>query len=117
MNMADVMAVGGICLIILLASLPILKRMKKKESCCGTERITVHHKKLRHVSGKYRLHIDGMHCKNCEKRVTEAIQEFEGLSCRVSLERMEAVVEYETEPMVEEVMKRLGELDFLAEKR
>ncbi|MBQ9608010.1 MAG: heavy-metal-associated domain-containing protein [Lachnospiraceae bacterium] len=55
-----------------------------------------------------------MHCKNCEKRITEAINNIEGLACKVSLEKKEAVVSYEEEPMKEAVIKLLGDMDFLA---
>ncbi len=114
MNPANIITIIGICIVILLITLPIMKRIRSKETCCGTEKVKVHHKKLRQVSGSYKLHIDGMHCKNCEKRVTEAINAIEGLAGRVSLGKQEAVVEYETEPMEDEVVRRLGDMDFLA---
>ena len=58
--------------------------------------------------------VDGMHCKNCEKKVTEAINDIDGLAAKVSLARMEVVISYEKAPMKEEVIKRLGELNFIA---
>lgn len=70
-------------------------------------------KKLNPV-GSYKLSIDGMHCQNCVKRITEAVNNIDGLSCRVSLEKKEEVISYEEKPMTDEVIKLLGEMDFLA---
>lgn len=54
--------------------------MRAKEDCCGNERIKVRRKRLKKIAGKYRLTVEGMHCRNCEKRVTEAINEMNFLA-------------------------------------
>ncbi|MBR1816399.1 MAG: heavy-metal-associated domain-containing protein [Lachnospiraceae bacterium] len=115
MNTANIITIIVIIFLILLISFPLIKRIRSKETCCGTEKVKVKHKKLKNPAGSYRLHIDGMHCKNCEKRITEAINSIEGLACKVSLEKKEAVVSYEHEPRTEAVIKLLGDMDFLAE--
>ncbi len=116
MNAANVITVIVVFLLVLIISLPLVKKIKSKETCCGTQKIKVTHKKLKNPVGSYRLSIDGMHCKNCEKRITEAINDIDGLACKVSLEKNEAIIYYEQVPMTEEVIKLLGEMVFLAER-
>ncbi len=114
MNMANIAVTGLIILLVAFICMPLIKRVKSREDCCGNERVKVSKKRLKNPVGKYTLTVDGMHCKNCEKRVTEAINGIEGLAAKVSLERREAVISYEKAPMKEEVIKRLGELNFIA---
>lgn len=114
MNPANVITVIAVLLLVLIISLPLIKKMKSGETCCGTEKVKVRHKKLKNPVGSYKLSIDGMHCQNCVKRITEAVNNIDGLSCRVSLEKKEAVISYEEKPMTDEVIKLLGKMDFLA---
>ena len=114
MNMANIVVIGLIILLVALICMPLIKRMRSGEDCCGNEQVKVSRKRLKNPAGKYTLNIDGMHCKNCEKRVTEAINGMDGLAARVSLAKKEAVISYEKAPMKEEVIKRLGELNFIA---
>ncbi|MBP3206072.1 MAG: heavy-metal-associated domain-containing protein [Lachnospiraceae bacterium] len=114
MNIPNIITVAVSIFLVAIVCIPLVKRMRTKVDCCGNEQVKVRAKKLKHAAGKYTLTVEGMHCKNCEKRVTEAINDMDGLACRVSLERKEAVVSYESTPRKDEVIKKLGEMNFLA---
>ena len=114
MKTADIIVMLLMALVVFAVCLPLIRRMRAREDCCGNQQIRVRRKRLKNPAGKYTLRIEGMHCQNCKKRVTEAVNEMEGLSCRVSLEKNEAVIFYEKSPMKEAVIKRLGELNFAA---
>lgn len=51
---------------------------------------------------------------NCAKRIIDAVNKLDGLSCRVSLEKKEVYIQYEDKPMKTEVINLLGNMDFLA---
>lgn len=114
MNMANIVVTVLIILLVVLICMPLIKRMISQEDCCGNQQIKVSKKRLKKPVGKYTLIVDGMYCKNCVKKVTEAINDIDGLAAKVSLARMEVVISYEKVPMKEEVIKRLGELNFIA---
>lgn len=114
MSVADIIVVAGIVLAVGVISYPLLKRMRGGEDCCGNAQVRVRQKRLRRPAGKYTLSIEGMHCRNCAKRVTEAVNEIDGLACRVNLEKKEAVIFYRDTPRKEEVIRRLGGLNYLA---
>lgn len=54
---------------------------------------------------------------NCAKRITDAVNKLEGLSCKVSLEKKEVFIQYEDKPKKIEVIKLLGDMDFLAREK
>ena len=45
--------------------------------------------------GKKTINIEGMHCENCVKSVTKAINQLEGASAKVSIREKKAVVSYD----------------------
>jgi len=71
-------------------------------------------KKIHKPIGSYKLSVEGMHCMNCAKGITDAVNQLDGLSCRVSLEKKEVYIQYEDKPKKIEVIKLLGDMDFLA---
>lgn len=116
MSSADIVIILFICVAVVIICMPLVKRLGSKETCCGTKKVKISHKRLKHAAGTYKLHIEGMHCRNCERQITEAINNIEGLSCRVSLEKSEAIVSYEKDLRCDEVIDLLGGLGFLARK-
>ena len=114
MNAANIIAIGILILIILLITFPFMARLKSNETCCGSEKVKIKRKKIKNPIGHYMLSVSGMHCKNCKKSVMDTINGFNGLSCIVSLEKKEAVIFYENDPMTEDVIKALGNLGFYA---
>ncbi len=114
MNLQDIITIIVIVLIVLLISYPMIKKIRKRETCCGTKKEKTPRKRLKTVAGTYVLAIEGMRCKNCEREVAKAINSVKGLSARVSLEKNEAYVSYEKEPCEEQAIDAVQKLDFVA---
>ena len=51
------------------------------------------------------IRIEGMRCVNCQNRVTEALNEIEGLSAKVSYKRKNAQLKMERQVSDEEIKK------------
>ncbi|MCR4938853.1 MAG: heavy-metal-associated domain-containing protein [Treponemataceae bacterium] len=114
MKASDIIAVVVIILVVQLIAYPMIKKIRKRETCCGTTKEKTPKKRLNRVAGKYVLSIEGMRCKNCERQVAKAINAIEGLSAKVSLEKNEAVISYEESPLEKEAVEAIQKLDFLA---
>lgn len=114
MKAVDIIAIIVIILLVLLISFPMIKKVRNRETCCGTKKEKTPKKRLGKVAGKYLLSIEGMRCKNCERQVANAINAIDGLAAKVSLEKNEALISYEDLPKKEEAIRAIQELDFLA---
>ena len=60
------------------------------------------------VIGKKTVHIEGMTCEHCVQSVKKALNEIEGVSARVDLQKKEAVVSYDRE-IANDVLKKTVE--------
>lgn len=89
-----------------------LRKFTAGESCCGTKRVKVKKKKLKKTAGVITLQVEGMHCENCRRAVTEAVNSLEGHGARVDLLTKECRVSYETAPDLEGIKKRIREAGF-----
>ena len=58
--------------------------------------------------GKKIVHIEGMTCEHCVQSVKKALNEIEGVSARVDLQKKEAVVSYDRE-IANDVLKKTVE--------
>ena len=58
--------------------------------------------------GKKIVHIEGMTCEHCVQSVKKALNEIEGVSARVDLQKKEAVVSYDRE-IENDVLKKTVE--------
>ena len=79
--------------------------------CCGggTGIIKTDDKELKNpVIGKKTVHIEGMTCEHCVQSVKKALNEIEGVSARVDLQKKEAVVSYDRE-IENDVLKKTVE--------
>ena len=110
---------NGIILLIIVVILVFavkgtVKHFKGEGACCGggSGGSRIPKKKLSGpVLGKKTVRIEGMHCKNCVKSVTEAINRLEGASARVSLGEKKAVVSYDRpldDAALKEAVERAG---------
>ncbi len=114
MKPVDIIVIVLILIVVALIAYPLIRKMRKRETCCGTTREKNPKKHLSHVAGKYTLVIEGMRCKNCERQVANAVNGIDGLSAKVSLEKNTAIVSYEGEPCKEEAIAAIQKLDFVA---
>lgn len=98
--MANVIVVLIIIVILGFALRGAIKHFKGESSCCGggTGIIKTDDKELKNpVIGKKTVHIEGMSCDHCVQSVKKALNEIEGASARVDLQKKEAVVSYDRE--------------------
>lgn len=101
-----------IAVVFVCLSISYAGKFHAGESCCGTKRVKVKRKKLKKTAGVITLHIEGMHCENCRRAVTEAVNGLEGHSAKVDLLKKECRVSYETAPALEEVIRRIEAAGF-----
>lgn len=104
-------------IILILAALIFLgvrgsvKHFRGEGGCCGGGKRPAKIKKkvLEHAKmGELVLHIQGMHCDNCRRSVTNALNHIDGVSAEVNLKKKQAVVSYDR-PVDENRLKQAVE--------
>lgn len=110
---------GNIILILILiaiAAIALLRGRKhfKGGGCCGSGSNTIRtHKKLdQPVIGQYVLHIEGMHCENCQARIENAIDRLDGVSCETNLRKKTATVSYSQQIDPERIWETVEKLGY-----
>lgn len=106
-----------IIVVILLAAIVFaVLRVKKhsKGGCCGSGGGTIRVKKelTEPKLGEVVLHIEGMHCANCQARVENVLNNISGVACTVNLKEKTAVVSYSREVSAEEMKDRVERLGY-----
>ena len=99
--------------ILLLAVVVALLRVKKhfKGGCCGSGSNTIRDKKTLEepIIGEKTITIEGMHCVNCEIRVENVLNRFDGVLCKVK--KNTATVAYSrpvSDEQLKEAIEKLG---------
>lgn len=93
----DIIIIGMIAVLVVVGIMRSKKSLKGG-GCCGSGSAPiVKEKKLDNVIGKKTVIIEGMTCDHCKSRVTQAINDMDGASAIVSLNKKEAVVSMEKE--------------------
>lgn len=85
-----------------------IKHFKGQGGCCGGGSYKPRRKKLNTVIGRKMLTISGMTCEHCQNRVTEALNDLEGVSASVSFRKGTAVVSF-SQPVEDAVLKNAVE--------
>lgn len=82
--------------------------------CCGSASDTIRTRKKLDapVLCQKRLRIDGMHCKNCQARVENAINRLDGAACVVDLRKGIATVECAREVSDEQLRQAVEKLGY-----
>lgn len=112
------MSIGTIIAMIISAAVfaacvfSFAQRFSGKKSCCGTSVPKLKNKKLNRPIGKLTVKIDGMRCESCRRRVTAAINSIDGAAAKVSLEKSEAVVNFERQLTDEELISAVETVGF-----
>ena len=91
--MADIIVVLIVIVLLGFALRGAIRHFKGDSPCCG---------------GKKTVHIEGMTCEHCVQSVKKALNEIEGVSARVDLQKKEAVVSYDRE-IENDVLKKTVE--------
>ena len=109
--MADIIVVLIVIVLLGFALRGAIRHFKGDSPCCGggTGIIKNDDKELKNpVIGKKTVHIEGMTCEHCVQSVKKALNEIEGVSARVDLQKKEAVVSYDRE-IENDVLKKTVE--------
>lgn len=109
--MADIIVVLIVIVLLGFALRGAIRYFKGDSPCCGggTGIIKTDDKELKNpVIGKKTVHIEGMTCEHCVQSVKKALNEIEGVSARVDLQKKEAVVSYDRE-IANDVLKKTVE--------
>ncbi|CCX58026.1 heavy-metal-associated domain-containing protein [Blautia hydrogenotrophica] len=103
----NIVIVVVLAVVILAGLRGSFKHLRGEGSCCGGES-TVKPKKKKltgQIVNQKEIRIEGMRCVNCQNRVTEALNEIEGLSAKVSYKRKNAQLKMERQVSDEEIKK------------
>lgn len=109
----------NIILILLLLSVLAIAvlRVHKHFSgggCCGSASETIRTRKTltEPIVCQKRLRIDGMHCKNCQARVENAVNRLDGAACEVDLHKGIATVDCAREIPDEQLRQAVEKLGY-----
>ena len=98
-TMGNVLIIAILIVIVICAISPTIKHFKGEGGCCGGGS-TVKEKKKKLSApqiGTKKIKIEGMHCKNCVNRVTNAVNQIDGAVCKVNLKKEMATICYSQE--------------------
>lgn len=104
--------IGLLVVVLVLALLRARKHFQG--GCCssGSQTIRQHKELTEPIIGKKVLHIDGMHCENCQIRVENALNRFDGVVCRVNRRKKTALVSYSREPDIQQLRAAVDRLGY-----
>lgn len=87
--MGNVVILLVLAVVVVFAVRGTIKKVKYGGGCCGTKepitKVRVSDKDPSHYNEHYSLHIDGMTCQNCQRRVENALNKMEGVWAKVDL--------------------------------
>lgn len=112
MTLPDLILVFLLAVIFAAVIFSYVKKLKCGENCCGTQNVKVKRKRLRNPAGTFILQVEGMHCENCRRTVTEAVNCLEGYVASTDILTKECKVSYEVEPDVEKVIRQIQQAGF-----
>lgn len=104
----------GILLVVLVLALLRARKHFQGGGCCGSGSSSVRsRKKLSDPKiGEKILTIEGMHCENCRNRVEHALNDLDGVVCKVNLKKKTAAVSYSVEVSDEILTAAIEKLGF-----
>ena len=115
--MGNIIIIMALIFIVSIALYGTVKRIRFGSSCCGTKtppekKVKVRDKNIANYPYKYILHVDGMHCSNCARRVENAINKSGDNWAHVNLGRKRAEVLSKTEKTEDDFTKALKGTDY-----
>ena len=112
--MENAILISILVVIALLAMLGVANRLRGKgRGCCGKSgSYKPKKKRLSKVIYEKVFSVDGMHCEHCKARVEGAVNDLDGVSCRVDLSRKEATVSYEIPIDDARIVKRIEQAGY-----
>lgn len=95
MNLTAITATFLVICVLGACLFSFARRLTGRKSCCETAVPRVKLKKLKAPIGSITVTIEGMRCESCRRNLMAKLNETEGLSAKVSLEKKEAQICYE----------------------
>ena len=117
MNLTDIVLLIGVFALVIFCGKKGMGHFKGESGCCGGGCSTImeEDKKLKgEILGKYTLSIEGMSCDNCVNRVKRSINSIEHASGNVSLKNNEAIVSYDENIDINEVIRKIEKAGYKA---
>ncbi len=102
---ANIIIIAVIVVIALISLKSSIAHFKGEGGCCGGgSGVIEDNKQLTEKEiGQKTLHIEGMTCDNCRKRVKNALNKIDGVAAEVNLKKKIAVIHYSREISDEEL--------------
>lgn len=103
----------AVILIIVVLGLLRAKKHFSGGGCCeiGSKTIRTHKELTEPVIGTRVLTVEGMTCENCQARVENAINHYNGVVCKVDLKKKTATVSFSRpveDSLLKETVEKLG---------
>lgn len=102
--MTNFIIIAILAVILYFALRSSLKHFRGEGDCCGGGTYKARRKKLKSVTDKKTVVVEGMSCQHCVNRVMEAINSIEGASALVKLKKGLVIVSMEY-PISNEIIK------------
>lgn len=112
---ATMMIVVVLAVAVIIGVRSARKRFSGEDHCCasGGEAIIAEKKKLNSKKiGEKRIHIEGMTCENCQKRIERQLNRMDGIVAHVDWKQKQAEIELEEAVSDEEMTRIIERLDY-----
>ena len=107
--MGNVIILGILLVMVVLAVNSGRKHFKGSGGCCGGGGEERPHKKLEEPAiGQRVLSVEGMHCESCQARIEKAIDRLDGVVCKTNLHKKTATVTF-SQPVSDDTLKEIVE--------
>ena len=103
--MTDFIIIAIIAVLLVIGFRSTKKHFKGEGGCCGGggAPTPTPEKKLDNVIGQKIVRVDGMTCDHCKNWVEKAVNNIDGVACKVNLKKKEAVVSLAKDVADEEI--------------
>ncbi len=104
-------------LILFFAIKNSIPHFKGQGACCGGGNADklIKPKKLKNVIATRIIHIEGMRCNNCRVRIQNKLNEIDGVSAKVNLEKKIVTVQMDRDIPDKEFVKTIESMGYEAE--
>lgn len=111
--MENVLIIGVLAVIALLALRSAAKHFRGQGGCCGGgSDYKPRKKKLKQVTATKIFHVEGMHCEKCSNRVTEVVNDIPHVAGVVDLKKGIVTVSYEQDVPDQEIKARIERVGY-----
>lgn len=109
--MENVVILAVLAALVVWGGWQTVKHFQGQSGCCGGGGYRVKRKKIKNVRYTKIFTVEGMHCRHCQERVEEVVNDIQGVAGRADLKTGKLTVSY-AEPVDDEritaALKRAG---------